>query len=97
MEPKVFISYSWSSSGHQEFVRGLADRLISDGVNVVLDQYDLKEGQDKIPFMEKMVVDETITHVLLLGGKDSLDTKKGHNKVDSFREIEYSIPGSLTA
>ncbi|MCP4117926.1 MAG: TIR domain-containing protein [Desulfobacteraceae bacterium] len=47
MEPKVFISYSWSNQSHQELVEHWADRLISEGIDVVLDIYDLKEGHEK--------------------------------------------------
>jgi hypothetical protein len=64
--PKAFISYSWTSESHREMVRNWADRLLADGVEVVLDQYDLKEGHDKNAFMEKMVTDPTVTHVLLI-------------------------------
>ncbi len=39
----------------------------------------------------------SIPTLFIEGGKDSLDTKKGHNKVDSFRENEYSINGSSAA
>lgn len=42
--PKIFISYSWGSS---ELVLELAQRLVAHGVDVVLDKWDLKEGQDK--------------------------------------------------
>lgn len=42
--PKVFISYSWSSDA---MVLELAQRLVAHGVDVVLDKWDLKEGQDK--------------------------------------------------
>lgn len=63
--PKVFISYSWSSPGHCDLVRGYAERLISDGVDVTLDQWGLSEGQDKYAFMEKMVSDPSITHVII--------------------------------
>ncbi|MBV9656935.1 MAG: TIR domain-containing protein [Verrucomicrobia bacterium] len=66
MSPKAFISYSWSSDSHREMVRNWADRLIADGVEVLLDQYDLKEGQDKNSFMERMVTDPTVTHVLMI-------------------------------
>lgn len=44
MTPKVFISYSWSSPAHQERVKTIADRLLSDGVDIIIDIYDLKEG-----------------------------------------------------
>ena len=36
--PKVFISYSWSSSEHEDFVLKLAERLVTDGINVILDK-----------------------------------------------------------
>ena len=65
-DPKVFISYSWSGQNHQELVRHWADRLIADGVDVILDVYDLKEGHDKYAFMERMVTDSSVTHVLVV-------------------------------
>jgi hypothetical protein len=65
-KPKVLVSYSWSSPGHQETVRLWAERLISDGVDVLLDVFDLKEGQDKFTFMERMVTDPDVTHVLVV-------------------------------
>lgn len=68
--PKAFISYSWTSPGHQERVRQWAEQLISDGVDIVLDVYDLKEGYDKYAFMERMVTDETVTHVLVFSDRE---------------------------
>ncbi|WP_355606367.1 TIR domain-containing protein [Xanthomonas cannabis] len=65
MQPRVFISYSWSSLGHQERVRQWAEQLVGDGVDVVLDLWSFKEGDDKFVFMESMVVDQTITNVLI--------------------------------
>jgi hypothetical protein len=61
--PKVFISYSWVCS---ERVIELAERLVNDGVDVVLDVWELMEGQDKYIFMERCVTDETITKVLMI-------------------------------
>ena len=69
MQPIVFISYSWSSQGHQLFVQKLAEQLIADGIDVVLDIFDLKEGHDKFVFMERMVTDPTVTHVLVICDK----------------------------
>ena len=65
-DPKVFISYSWSTQAHQELVKHWADRLIADGIEVILDIYDLKEGDDKYYFMESMITDPTVTHVLVV-------------------------------
>lgn len=39
---KVFISYSWTNVTHEKWVLELAERLVSDGVDVVLDKWDLK-------------------------------------------------------
>ena len=68
--PKVFISYSWSSQEHKDRIREWTDRLLNDGIEVVFDQYDLTEGDDKIAFMEKMVTDESVTHVLAFCDKE---------------------------
>jgi TIR domain len=68
-EPKVFISYSWTDQSHQELVKHWADRLVADGVDVVLDIYDLKEGDDKYAFMESMVTDPKVTHVLVISDR----------------------------
>lgn len=70
ISPKVFISYSWSNKTHQEYVKHIADRLIDDNVDVILDIYDLKEGDDKYVFMESMLTDETVTHILVLCDKE---------------------------
>jgi hypothetical protein len=65
-QPKIFISYSWSTPQHEQWVLDLAERLSGDGIVVVLDKWDLKEGQDKHIFMEQMVHDETIKKVLVI-------------------------------
>ena len=38
---KVFISYSWDSDAHKEWVRQLGERLVTNGVEVILDQWKL--------------------------------------------------------
>lgn len=67
--PKVFISYSWTSKEYQESVISLAKRMRHDGVDVKLDVWDLKEGQDKYVYMEKCVVDDSIDKVIILSDK----------------------------
>ena len=69
-EPRVFISYSWSSDA---IVMPLAERLMSQGVDVVLDKWYLKEGQDKYAFMERSVNDPSITKVLIICDKKYAD------------------------
>jgi hypothetical protein len=68
--PKAFISYSWTSPAHCELIRSYAERLRNDGIDTILDQWDLSEGQDKYAFMEKMVTDESVTHVLVFSDKE---------------------------
>lgn len=64
--PKVFFSYSWSSNDYIDRVVKLAQQLVADGIHVILDKWDLKEGQDKHQFMEKAVNDPEVTRVLIL-------------------------------
>ncbi len=64
--PKVFISYAWSSKEYQEKVLSLATDLINDGIQVEIDKWSLKEGNDTYAFMEKSVMDPSITNVLIL-------------------------------
>lgn len=55
--PTVFISYSWDGDEHKRWVKDFADQLLSDGINVVVDQYDLSLG-DRLPqFMEQSITD----------------------------------------
>ncbi len=71
--PKVFISYSWSTPKHQQQVIQWAERLVSDGVEVILDVFDLKEGHDKFHFMEQMIVNPAVTHVLVLSDRQYVE------------------------
>lgn len=78
--PKVFFSYSWTSKEYQESVITLANRMCHDGVDVKLDVWDLKEGQDKYAYMEQCVADDSIDKVLILSDKmyaAKADNRKG--------------------
>jgi hypothetical protein len=77
---KVFISYSWSSDEHVAWVAELGERLMSDGVDVVLDQWSLKEGHDLNSFMEQMVTDPAIKRVIVISDAryaEKADARKG--------------------
>ncbi|MBN2564257.1 MAG: TIR domain-containing protein [Candidatus Eisenbacteria bacterium] len=77
---KVFVSYSWTSPEHQLRVVSLAERLVGDGVDVSLDRWDLREGQDKYAFMEQMVTDPSVDKVLVLADSayaDKADGRRG--------------------
>lgn len=67
--PRTFISYSWSSPTHEVWVLTLASRLREDGVDVVLDKWDLKPGHDSVKFMESMVNDPLVKKVIMVCDK----------------------------
>lgn len=65
-DPKLFISYSWSTPDHEAWVIQLAEELTSQGIHVILDKWDLQPGHDANAFMESMVSDVSVTKVLLI-------------------------------
>ena len=84
--PKVFISYSWKPTHNKLNVLQLAERLSADYVHVIIDEWDLKEGQDKYQFMEQMVNNPEVGKVLLICSKDYADkanAKKGGVGIES--------------
>ncbi|QNB11546.1 TIR domain-containing protein [Paraburkholderia tropica] len=64
--PKLFISYCWSSPDHEKWVEELAERLQHDGVHVILDKWDLKEGHDAHAFMEQVVTNDEVKKVAIV-------------------------------
>ena len=54
--PTAFISYSWDSEAHKAWVRQFAERLRSQGVKVILDQWELTAGGDRTHFMESNII-----------------------------------------
>jgi hypothetical protein len=78
--PKAFISYSWTSKEHQQWVLDLATALRNDGVDALLDKWDLREGHDAIAFMERMVTDPSIDKVIMVLDRryaEKADDRKG--------------------
>jgi hypothetical protein len=64
--PKLFVSYSWTSEDHERWVIALATALREAGVDVMLDKWDLREGQDAHHFMEQMVANSEIKKVAMI-------------------------------
>lgn len=54
--PKVFISYSHDSTDHKKWVLKLATDLCANGVDAILDQWELAPGQDVSSFMQNGIV-----------------------------------------
>jgi TIR domain len=52
---RVFNSYSWDTEVHKDWVREFADELATNGIDIILDQYDLRIGEDRFQFMETSV------------------------------------------
>ncbi len=54
--PKVFISYSWDDSKHKEWVLKFATKLMENGINVILDRWELDKYGTMLPnFMEQSI------------------------------------------
>ena len=64
--PKVFISYAWGTHEYQMKVLAFATSLINDGIEVLLDKWEISAGNDMNNFMEKSVTDPSVTNVLIL-------------------------------
>lgn len=65
-QPKLFISYSWTTPTHEQWVMELAVRLSEDDVDVIIDKWALREGHDAHAFMEQMVTDPSISKVIMI-------------------------------
>ena len=53
--PKVFISYAWEDDEHRQWVKELANCLLENSIEAIVDQYDLSLG-DRLPqFMERSI------------------------------------------
>lgn len=76
--PRAFLSYSWDSSPHKEWVKGLATRLRGDGVDVTLDHWSLVPG-DKLPeFMERAIRENSYVIIICTPNyKAKSDQRKG--------------------
>ena len=55
--PRAFVSYSWESKEHRDWVKALSKRLRGDGVDVTLDEWHLRPASAIPRFMESAVRD----------------------------------------
>ncbi len=53
--PLVFLSYSHDSKEHKQWVASFANDLVTNGIQVLFDQWDLNFGDDVPKFMERGV------------------------------------------
>lgn len=76
---RLFVSYAWTSPTHESWVLSLATRLLEDGVEVVLDKWDLKPGHDANQFMEKMATDPSVSKVLMVCDRNYAEKADGRS------------------
>jgi TIR domain len=57
--PKVFISYSHDSQEHKKWVLDLATRLRNNGIDAIIDMWELQAGDDIPHFMERNLENST--------------------------------------
>ncbi len=62
--PKVFLSYSHDDPAHKRWVADFGSKLLDNGVEVILDQWDLGLGDDAVKFMEHSVT--VVDRVLMI-------------------------------
>lgn len=65
---RVFISYSHDSEEHADRVLALADRLIEDGVDVALDQYEDPPPADWRLWMENQIEEAKLVLIICTAG-----------------------------
>lgn len=78
--PKLFVSYSWTNPDHEAWVLRLATDLVDNGIDVIIDKWNLGKGHDANAFMEQMATNPDIKKVILIcdrGYKERADGRKG--------------------
>lgn len=84
--PKVFISYAWGEPEHQEWVLRVSEDLRKNGVDTILDKYEILGGRNLSHFMENSL--DIADKVLIILTKEYKDKALGRTKGAG---IEYSI------
>lgn len=76
---KVFISYSWDSEEHKDWVFNLAKKLIEKySIDVILDRYDLLAGDSMTYFMENSLdISDKVLMILTPSYKLKANERKG--------------------
>ena len=92
--PKVFISYSWDSEKHQNWVLNFATKLRENGIDVILDQWEISsKGGSPIPTFMLNSVSSSERVLCIMTPNYKLKTDKLAGGVG----FEYSILSSELA
>lgn len=76
----AFFSYAWTNEAHKARVLALVNRLRHDGVNALIDQVNLQDGEDTYQFMERIATDPKLKKVVAVCDKtyaEKVDARKG--------------------
>ncbi|MFW9876760.1 MAG: toll/interleukin-1 receptor domain-containing protein [Candidatus Thorarchaeota archaeon] len=63
--PSVFFSYSWDSESHKFWVLKLASDLIKNGINVIIDEWDLEKYRDDLKYFMESGIREADKVILI--------------------------------
>lgn len=75
--PKIFISYSWEDEEHRQWAINLVNRLLDDGVDAHIDQYDLSHGERLPQFMEQEITNADFVLIICTPSyKEKADNRK---------------------
>jgi hypothetical protein len=84
--PTVFISYSWDTPEHKTWVLNLSTKLRENGVNVILDVWEMKYGKLLPDFMEQSISKSQRVICIM-----TPNYKKKTDKLEGGAGYEYSI------
>lgn len=74
----AFVSYSWDNEQHKRWVKNLSDKLVENGIQVILDQNDLLLGDPLPHFMEQSIVESDYVLIICTPHyKQKADARKG--------------------
>ena len=75
---KIFISYSLENDEHKKLVKYLGEQLEEDGLEVTIDQWDLKPGDELALYMEKAIKESDYVLIICSEGyKEKANNRTG--------------------
>lgn len=95
ISPRVFISYKWESTAHVEWVRKLATDLRTQGIDAILDQWEVRLGDSLSTYMSTMIGSATaVLFIVTPGLVASMEADQGQGGAIQF-EVQMSIARHL--
>lgn len=78
MLKRIFISYSWESEEHKKLVNDLGEKLENDGLEVTIDQWDVRPGDELALYMERAIKESDYVLIICSEGyKTKADNRIG--------------------